>query len=108
MDSLTGSWPVMATIILSFLTGTASAGSAGLPDGFDSYQQRRLLAPTVPEQKREAKGSIYIYDRMKRATVNQAMDEEFDRIQNMMFTRIRSLPPTGAGPAVDEDDNGCD
>jgi hypothetical protein len=35
------------------------------------------------------------------------MDEHFDRIENMMFTRIHHLPPSGAGPAVVEDD-GCD
>jgi hypothetical protein len=72
-----------------------------------SYDMRRLMRPTPAELTSEEKGHIHIYDSLEINEVNRALDQNFDRIQNMMFTRIRHLPPTGSGPAAVEDD-GCD
>ncbi len=71
------------------------------------YQLRRLMQPSPAELTTEQKGGIYIYDSLEINQVNAALDNHFDRIQHMMFTRINHLPPTGAGPAMIEDD-GCD
>ena len=71
------------------------------------YDLRRLMSPTPAEVASEGKGHIHIYDSLEMNAVNKALDENFDRIQNMMFTRIHHLPPTGSGPAEGEDD-GCD
>ena len=73
----------------------------------DSWQERRLLAPSRTQQARESNGQVFIYDGLEQGKVQQAMDMHFDRIENMMFTRIHHLPPTGAGPAEVEDD-GCE
>lgn len=73
----------------------------------DSYDLRRLMKPSAAELASEKKGHIHIYDALEINQVNAALDENFDRIQNIMFTRIHHLPPTGTGPAEVEDD-GCE
>ena len=73
----------------------------------DSYDLRRLMQPSAAELASEKKGHIHIYDALEVNQLNAALDENFDRIQNMMFTRIDHLPPTGSGPAEVEDD-GCE
>ena len=72
-----------------------------------SYDMRRLMRPTPAELASEGKGRVHIYDSLEINAVNKALDENFDRIQNMMFIRIHHLPPTGSGPAEVEDDE-CD
>ena len=73
----------------------------------DSYDLRRLMQPSAAELASEKRGHIHIYDALEINQVNAALDENFDRIQNMMFTRIHHLPPTGSGPA-DVEDDGCE
>ena len=72
-----------------------------------SWQERRLMQPSAKQLERESKGGVFIYDGLEHNTVQRAMDEHFDRIEYMMFTRIHHLPPTGSGPAEIEDD-GCE
>ena len=73
----------------------------------DRYDLRRLMQPSAAELASEEKGRVHIYDSLQINEVNRALDENFDRIQNMMFTRIYHLPPSGSGPVVIEDDE-CD
>ena len=73
----------------------------------DNDQVRRLMHPTAAELASEESGRVYIYDGLEANAVNAALDRYFERIENMMFTRIHHLPPTGAGPVEIEDD-GCD
>jgi len=72
----------------------------------DRYDLRRLMQPSAAELASEEKGRVQIYDSLEINEVNAALDENFERIQNMMFIRINHLPPTGSGPAEVEDD-GC-
>lgn len=65
------------------------------------------MQPSARQLQQESQGRVFIYDGLEHGTVQRAMDEHFDRIQHMMFTRIHHLPPTAAGPAMIEDD-GCD
>lgn len=71
----------------------------------EDWQTRRLMAPTPSQLAAESKGQVFIYDSLDINRVDSAMDQNFDRIQNMMFIRIHHLPPTGSGPAVVEDDD---
>ena len=70
-------------------------------------QMRRLMNPTPAELASEKKGRIHIYDSLDINQVDAALDNNFERIENMMFTRIHHLPPTGSGP-VEVEDDGCD
>ena len=77
--------------------------SADQPD----YQERLLLHPTTKQLGAEQDGRVRIYDSLEIGLINTALDQQFDRIDHMMFSRIHHLPPSGAGPAEVEND-GCD
>ena len=69
----------------------------------DSYQEKMLLTPSESTLKAEAKGRIMIYDGLESEIVDRAMNEQFDRIDNMMFIRTRNTP--GDGEYFVEDDD---
>ena len=78
------------------------------------WQSRRLMHPTADELQRERAGHIMIYDGMTDRQVSTAMDDQFGRIQSMMFTRVVITDPQGA-PAEDPvtgailtENDGCD
>ena len=74
---------------------------------------RRLFEPTEAEREEEASGRIYIYDGLRDIDVEEAMDEEYERIENMMFIREKKTDEQGGvlkDPATGEDvveDDGC-
>lgn len=53
----------------------------------DSYQLKTLFEPSNAVLLAEARGRVIIYDGLKSVTVDKAMDEQFNRIDNMMFIR---------------------
>ena len=91
-------------LTLSFLiAGIAQPSHAGEK----SWQQQMLFEPTASQLTMERKGRIFIYDGMPNAVVQTAMDQHFERIQHMMFTRVRHPPKTPGQPEKVEDD-GCE
>jgi hypothetical protein len=74
---------------------------------------RRLLEPTEVELQQEAAGRIYIYDGLRDTDVERAMEEEYERIENMMFIREKKTDEKGEvlkDPATGQDvveDDGC-
>jgi hypothetical protein len=53
-----------------------------------AYQQmeiRRLFEPTDGELRNEAAGRVYIYEGVTDRAVEQALEEEFERVDSMMF-----------------------
>jgi hypothetical protein len=83
----------------------ASPSLHAADDGFNAYQQKVLLEPGKSVLRAEARGRVTIYDGLDESRVDQAMDEQFDRIENMMFVRTRRSAADGT---VDYDDDGCD
>ena len=79
----------------------------------DTFQLKNLFEPSQSQLRRETKGHIYIYDGLTDRVVNQAMDKQFNRIQNMMFVGTIVTDKQGE-PAVDDqgdviaEDDGCD
>ena len=55
------------------------------------------MSPMPAERASEAAGKVVIYDSLRIDKVDTAPDQIFERLQNMMFTRIHHLPPTGTG-----------
>ena len=106
MDALHCSRAICAACILFWGVPAQADDDSPVALSLD-YQQRRLLAPTPAQRATESRGGVYIYDSLEAGDVNTALDQHFDRMQNMMFIRIHHLPPTGAGPA-DVEDDGCD
>ncbi len=79
----------MAVVALS--AGASTAGAADVSD----IELRRLFNPTEAELASEAKGRIYIYDGLTDVDVQRALDEAFDRAENMMFIRTKKTDDTG-------------
>jgi hypothetical protein len=79
----------------------------------DSWQMATLFSPSPTQLEREAKGHLVIYHGMRDIDVERAMDEQFERIETMMFTATIVTDQTGeplrdreTGAFITEDD-GC-
>ena len=80
-----------------FFQGVAAADS-------DSYLMKMLFTPSAGSLQAEANGRIMIYDSLLDETVELAMSEQFDRIENMMFIRTQYLADDGEVEVIDD---GC-
>ena len=100
------------SLCLGMVGAPAQAESLAMLTGEDSWQTRNLFEPSRNQRALEEKGRITIYDGLRETMVNQALDSQFNRIQNMMFTRIIRTDNDGeplrdaTGEVVVEDD-GC-
>lgn len=70
----------------------------------DSYQLNVLLTPSDSILLAEANGRVMIYDSLKSETIDLAMNEQFDRIESMMFVRTQYAQEDGVYEA---EDDGC-
>ena len=96
-------------LLLASSCVTVAAAAADVSD----IELRRLFEPTTSERAAEAKGEIYIYEGLRDIDVQRAMDQQFERVENMMFIRTIKTDETGktardpeTGVAVTSDD-GC-
>jgi hypothetical protein len=113
---LNNSISIITLLFLVVLSGSIQAeesiGDLALLDAADKWQVNRLLEPTTYQRKKESQGQIMIYDNLRDTTVRNALDTNFDRIENMMFTRVIITDESGqpeldvAGNEMTEDD-GC-
>ena len=97
---------ICSGLVLIPATGLAS-------NKVDTIQLKNLFEPSQSQLQRETKGHIYIYDGLTDRLVNQAMDKQFDRIQNMMFvgtivTDVQGEPVVDDQGDVIAEDDGCD
>jgi len=106
MDVLHCTCTLCAASAMSLSVMAKAAEEALLVEDLD-YQQRLLLNPTPVQLAAEERGRVHIYDSLEMSIVDKALDQQFDRIENMMFIRIHHLPSTGAGP-VEVEDDACD
>ncbi len=96
MSNKSGGGVLLAfTLALSSFSATAD----------DRFQMNALFSPSDVMLAAEEKGRIMIYDGLESEIVEQAMDEQFKRIGNMMFVRIRYKQDNDEY-IIDEDD--CD
>ena len=70
----------------------------------DDYQYKVLFSPSPANLQAETNGRVTIYDGLKSTTVHRAMDEQYDRIENMMFVRTVYEQEDGE---VEIEDDGC-
>ena len=94
-----------STAVKNIIAASLLALSATSAFAENSFYEKTLFTPGDSMLKAESRGRIMIYDGMDDETVNRAMDEQFDRIDNMMFTRIHHVQDDGEEYV---DDDGCD
>jgi hypothetical protein len=99
---------------LRFLLPLAWIAAGGaMAEGVRDIELRRLFEPTPAEIRAENAGSIYIYDGLRDLDVQRALEEEFDRVENMMFIRTKKTDAKGDvrrdehTGAVESEDDGC-
>ena len=106
---------IAALFVVSFTGATQAVepiADLALFEAADKWQMNRLFEPTDNQRKEETQGQIMIYDGLRDITVKDALDKNFDRIENMMFTRVIITDEEGqpeldvAGNTITEDD-GC-
>ena len=78
--------------ITSLILGGIIAGysmAAVAQDGDEKmrdWQLALLFQPSEHQLEVERKGRVFIYDGLHTADVERALDEEFDRVEHMMFS----------------------
>lgn len=77
----------LAAACLLIILPVEAAQSRDLGPIFENWQLERLFNPGAQQLAQEKKGMIFIYDGLKSSDIDQVMNSQFDRIDNMMFTR---------------------
>lgn len=57
----------------------------------DSWQLDRLFNPENHHTFQESQGQVFIYDGLYESDINIALDEQFPRMENMMFIRTKHI-----------------
>ena len=94
------------TLALGLLLCLAPGLPAAAVGANESFQTTTLFHPSPAQLGAEARGRVMIYDGLDNEVVERALDEQFDRIEHMMFTRTRQRPTDSEDDAIVEDD-GC-
>jgi len=92
-------------LLIAAILGSATAPVRAADDRFSAYQQKVLFNPGESVRKAEARGRVTIYDGVDEQQVEAAMDTQFERIEHMMFVRVRRSSEDGT---ASYDDDGCD
>jgi hypothetical protein len=93
-------------MFIALFLGALLEPTAQAADANDGFQTNALFNPTPSQLKAEARGRVMIYDGLDNTVVERALDEQFDRIEHMMFVRTRQSTPDDDDEYIVEDD-GC-
>ena len=72
----------------------------------NEWQLRMAYQPSDAMLERESKGFVFIYDGLSDHQVERILDARFERIDHMMFTRVRLTDASTGEVNIAED--GCD
>jgi hypothetical protein len=87
-------------LMLAVATGAVFAANVS------ENEKRRLFEPTPSELQEEAAGRIYIYEGLTDRDIQRAMEEEFNRVESMMFIRVK--PTDEKGEVLKDEETGED
>jgi hypothetical protein len=101
------------SVIAALFLTAAPVQAAFSESVFERWQMKRMFQPAQSQLMLEQKGKVFIYEGIKDNDVSRVMDEEFERIESMMFIgtvvtdkagKPKSDPLTGL---VMKEDDGC-
>jgi len=104
------SYIVMVTYLAWGLHSTVNASAMTL----ERWQTNMIYQPNESALEREGKGFVHIYDGFDETQVDQILDDKFERMDNMMFTRVKLTGFSGdilLDPETGDEltaDDGCD
>jgi hypothetical protein len=94
-------------LLIGLLLSIVLAPPTMAADANDSFQYNALFNPTSGLLKAEARGRVMIYDGLDNTVVERALDEQFDRIEHMMFIRTRQSSSDDEDDDDSVEDDGC-
>ncbi len=103
---------VALAFVLSLLTFTGNCTAAS-DKKIKNWQLNMLFHPSTSQLKAEDKGRVSIYSEITDRDVERAMDQQFERIEHMMFVRTVLTNDTGEAMLDDSgnllvEEDGCD
>jgi hypothetical protein len=103
---------VLRDVVVGFQLVAGLCTAALASDSADYYWQRQMLfEPSDQQLQLEDRGQVFIYQGIKSADIDLAMDSHYDRIDNMMFVNTvwtneggePIIDPYTGNPVVDDD-----
>jgi len=102
---LSGETSAIHHVLAGVLTGVLLMPFSTAAGAEDDFQHKVLFSPTASQLQAEARGRIMIYAGLEDAEVERAFDDQFDRVEHMMFVRTRKAEMDGE---FSYEDDGCD
>jgi hypothetical protein len=102
---LSGKTRAIHRVLVGLLAGVLLTPVSMTAGAEDDFQHKVLFNPSSSQLQAEARGRVMIYDGLEDAEVERAFDEQFGRVEHMMFVRTRHTEPDGD---VSYEDDGCD
>jgi len=99
MKNKRAGWLLAGVASLALIGGV---GAEEFDEELYDWQVERLFEPTPDQESWEHSGNIFIYESMKETDIERALEEEFERIQHMMF--VRTIVTDEEGEAETETD----
>ena len=106
--------PISYLAISLCLVFSHSAIANNTAPTLEKWQMNMIYHPTESVLERESKGFVFIYDGFNETQVDHILDDSFDRIDHMMFTRVKLSDSSGEimlDPETGDElmaDDGCD
>ena len=92
----------------------AKVNADGSGATLEEWQLDLIYFPSDSMLEREAEGFVFIYDGLSDAVIEKILDDKYDRIEYMMFTRVKQTDTNGdtlIDPETGDEllvDDGCD
>jgi hypothetical protein len=105
---------IHSILIVLAMSSLFSNSTLADDDPARNWQLSLLFNPGEQQYKMESRGRVFIYDGLRDSEVERALDEQYDRVESMMFINTVITDDYGV-PMRDEDtgemlveNDGCD